>query len=168
MAAWECSYLICWKCCWWLVSWKCPPTWGVGAEDTRFFHLYFLSLNKFGSSEASGVPSSTSPEKFLWCKKYVWKLVKDDPGNYPACLESFCGFIMFINFSYSYYYDFFFVYKVIRGISYRFELFAIGWLTIYWSWFFFSYKKDKDWEQENITIVFLTINKIPPYFTSDY
>lgn len=33
--------------------------------------------------------------------------MKDDPGNYPACLESFCGFIMFINFSYSYYYDFF-------------------------------------------------------------
>ena len=28
-----------------------------------FFHLYFLSLNKFGSSEASDVHISTSSEK---------------------------------------------------------------------------------------------------------
>lgn len=80
-----------------------------------FFHLYFLSPNKLGSSEASDVHISASSEKLSWCKKDVWKLVKDDPGNYPTYLERFCGFTMLIETSIS-----FFVYKVIRGISCRF------------------------------------------------
>lgn len=40
-----------------------PRTWGMEAADTDFFHLYFLSLNKCGDSEASDVHISTCSEK---------------------------------------------------------------------------------------------------------
>lgn len=139
MAVWECSYLIYWKCCWWLFVLKWPPTRGVGATDADFFHLCFLSRNNFGSSEAPDVPMSTSPEKLHWCEKYVWKLVKDDPSNHTAYLESFCGLSSLYSLSYHC--------LSIKswGISCRFQLFGIAYVPHRsFIWIFFCTKEQRN------------------------